>query len=108
MATAQIPIIVLGSRKTGASRFVEQFGIGVTARYDTVSFTEAVRYITQSEVNMAMRQRAYAVAGQFADAGAAEWIWQSLAAGRPYDRRYEDLIPSREPDPSRLAANAKV
>jgi hypothetical protein len=107
MATAQIPIIVLGSRETGASRFVEQFGIGVTAGYDTASFSEAVNYITQPDVNLSMRQRAYAVAGQFADAGAAEWIWQSLATGRPYDRRYEDLILTREPDPSGLAADAK-
>ena len=107
MATAQIPIIVLGSRNTGASRFVEQFGIGVTTSYDSASFTEAVKYITQPDVNLSMRQRAYAVAGQFADAGAAEWIWQSLATSRPYDRRYEDLISTREPDPSRFAADAK-
>ena len=108
MATAQIPIIVLGSRETGASRFVEQFGIGVTASYDTRAFTEAVRYVTQPEVNMAMRQRAHAVAGQFADAGAAEWIWHSLAAGRPYDTRYEDLVHSGEPAPSRQASDLEA
>ena len=108
MATAQIPIVVLGSRETGASRFVEQFGIGVTASYDSGAFTEAVRYITQPEVNMAMRQRAHAVAGQFADAGAAEWIWHSRAAGRPHDSRYDDLIRSGEPAPSRPAGDLEA
>jgi hypothetical protein len=102
MAVSHIPILVLGSRDTGAARFVEQFGIGAVAGYETKAFVEAVDYITRPEVNLEMRRRALALAGRFTDVGAAEWIWQSLARGEPIDGRYEDLMPPRRPELARL------
>jgi hypothetical protein len=102
MAVSQIPILVLGSRDTGAAHFVEQFGIGVVAGYERKAFVEAVDYITRPEVNLEMRRKALALAGRFTDVGVAEWIWQSLALGEPLDGRYEDLMPRERPDLSRL------
>lgn len=93
MSTSHIPVIVLGSRGTAASHFVEQFGVGVTSSYDRASFKNAVEYITQREVNLAMRRRGLAAAGRFVDTGVGEWIWQSLDRGEPLDRRFEDLSP---------------
>jgi hypothetical protein len=93
MAASHIPILVLGNRQTGAARFVEHFGIGLVANYDRQAFVEAVSYITRPEVNLEMRRRALVASGRFSDAGAAEWIWQSLARGQPIDLRYEDLVP---------------
>jgi hypothetical protein len=98
MAVSQIPILVLGSRNTGAARFVEQFGIGVVAGYQREAFVEAVDYITRPEVNLEMRQKALALASRFTDIGAAEWIWQSLTRGEPVDGRYEALMPPNRPD----------
>ncbi len=95
MCTAHIPVIVLGSRNTAAAHFVEQFRIGVVADYDRESFLKAVRHISQPEVNLAMRRRGLAAAGRFVDTGVGEWIWQSLAKGAPFDRRFEDLLPER-------------
>jgi hypothetical protein len=102
MAVSHIPILVLGSRDTGAAHFVEQFGIGVVAGYERKAFVEAVDYITRPEVNLEMRRKALALAGRFTDVGVAEWIWQSLARGEPTDRRYEDLMPPQRPDLSSL------
>jgi hypothetical protein len=82
----------LGNRQTGAARFVEHLGIGAVADYDRQAFVEAVNYITQPEVNLMMRKQALVASARFSDAGAAEWIWQSLARGEAIDRRYEDLI----------------
>jgi hypothetical protein len=93
MSTSHIPVIVLGSRETAASHFVEQFAIGVTSSYDRTSFKKAVDHITQPEVNLAMRRRGLLAAGRFADTGVGEWIWQSLERGGPLDRRFEDLMP---------------
>jgi hypothetical protein len=93
MCTSHIPVIVLGSRNTAAAHFVEQFGIGVVADYDRESFLNAVRHISQPGVNLAMRRRGLAAAGRFVDTGVGEWIWQSLAKGAPFDRRFEDLLP---------------
>jgi FkbM family methyltransferase len=104
LATAHLPVLVLGSRTTGAARFVEQFGIGITADYERRSFVAAVDRLTQTEVNLAMRRRALAVAGRFSDAGAREWIWESLARGEAADRRYEDLLPAEPPELSHLLA----
>lgn len=97
MATSHIPILVLGNRQTGAARFVEQFGIGLAADYNRNAFIEAVNYITRPEVNLAMRKQALLASARFTDAGAAEWIWQSLACGEATDRRFEDLMPKEGP-----------
>jgi hypothetical protein len=95
MATSHIPIVVLGNANTAAARFVNQFGVGVVAAYQRDSFIEAVSHVMQPAVNLAMRKRALAAAGRFADSGAAEWIWHSLARGEPMDRRFDDIIPTR-------------
>jgi len=95
MATSHIPVIVLGSRATAASHFVEQFGIGVTSGYDRACFKNAVDHITQTEVNLAMRRRGLLAAGRFVDTGVGEWIWQSLERREAFDRRFEDLMPEK-------------
>jgi hypothetical protein len=107
MATSHIPILVLGSRETGAAHFVEHFGIGTVTGYDRQSFTEAVDYITRPEVNLEMRRRALVASGRFTDIGAAEWIWRSLAHGEPVDHRYEDLAPQHGPDLSYLLSTGR-
>jgi hypothetical protein len=75
---------------------VERFGIGTVAAYQKDSFAEAVRYILQPDVNLAMRRRALTAAARFADVGAAEWIWESLARGWPVDSRYEDILQTND------------
>jgi len=103
-ATSHIPVLVLGSERSAAARFVEQFGIGLVAGYERKRFQDAVREITQREINLAMRKRAFEIAPRFTDAGAADWLWQSLARGGPVDRRFEDLMPPELPDLSRALA----
>lgn len=71
--------------------------IGVAAHYHRKSFVEAATYLTRPDINLAMRKQAPVASARFSDAGAAEWIWQSLARGEPVDRRYHDLIPSETP-----------
>lgn len=92
LATANLPMIVLGSRKTAAARFVERFKIGVVCDYDSLSFKEAVEQVTNPEMQRTMRQNAAAIARTFSDAGMAEWIWQSLERGQPCDDRFEALL----------------
>ncbi len=95
MATSHVPILVLGSPDAASARFVKQFGIGTVAPYERGAFTEAVRYIMEPDVNLAMRKHALAAASRFTDVGAGEWIWQSLALGEPIDSRFEGLFPKR-------------
>ena len=93
MAASHIPVLVLGSNRTASARFVEQFGVGLVADYQRTAFQAAVRRITTPHENLAMRRKAAAVGPKFSDEGAADWIWQSLALGRPADGRFDELRP---------------
>jgi hypothetical protein len=104
MTTAQIPVLLLGSPRTGAASFVKQHGIGRVADYERQSFLDAVKAITEPETNHSMRRNALLAAGRYTDAGAGEWIWESLSRGGPIDRRYEDLMPVEMPDLTHLLA----
>lgn len=97
LATANTPMIVLGSSSTAAARFVERVGIGTVADYDPVSFKTAVAYITQPLVQQRMRENAAKIAHQFVNEQMDEWIWQSLARGKPVDDRFEVML-SDSPD----------
>lgn len=97
MATAQLPVIVLGSPRTAAANFVQQFGIGAVCEYDRAAFAAAVERITEPEANLQMRRNALLAAGLFTGIGASEWIWQSLARKGPADARYEILMPPNRP-----------
>jgi hypothetical protein len=55
-----------------------------------------------------MRRNALTVAGRFSDAGAAEWIWRSLARGDAIDARFEDLAPKSRPDLSHLLVAERI
>ncbi|MBZ5604026.1 MAG: hypothetical protein LAO79_17130, partial [Acidobacteriia bacterium] len=88
LASSHAPILVLGHPDTAAARFVTREGIGMVAPYETSGFLEAVRRISAPEMNRRYREAAFGIAKRYTDLGAAEWIWNSLASGRPADGRY--------------------
>jgi hypothetical protein len=98
LATSHTPILVVGSPDTAAARLVTRLGIGMVVPYQGASFLEAVERITSPDANLAMRRAAFLLSIRFADVAGAEWIWQSLAKGEPFDRRYEDLMPVPDQD----------
>jgi len=106
LATSQAPILVMGSPETAAARFVTAAGIGIVAPYEHRAFQDAVERISRPDLNLEMRRAALLLAMRFADAGGAEWLWQSLARGEPVDGRYEDMMPPQMPDLSRLVARS--
>jgi hypothetical protein len=70
----------------------------MVAPYQQKAFARAVEQMERPDLNLAMRRDAFGLSHRFADQGAAEWIWQSLAAGQPADNRYEDLMRNTSPD----------
>lgn len=92
MATSHTPILILGSPETAAAQVVTRLGIGMVTPYDQEHFQRAVERMASPDVNLAMRRAAFAASERFTDAGADEWIWQSLARCEPVDSRYEDLL----------------
>jgi FkbM family methyltransferase len=93
MATANTPVIVLGSPRTSAARFVERFQIGAVCDYDPAAFRRAVEHLCQPDVQLRLRENAARVARGFSDAGITGWVWSSLERGEPDDSRFEDLMP---------------
>ncbi|MBW1859187.1 MAG: FkbM family methyltransferase [Deltaproteobacteria bacterium] len=89
MATANTPTIVLGRKDSAAARFVEWHGIGVVCDYDIQDLRKSVDHISSIHVQHEMRERAALLAPTFSADGLAEWIWNSLAKGKPHDQRFE-------------------
>ncbi len=92
LATAHLPIIVMGSRDSAAAHFVETFQLGTVCSYDANSFAEAVEYVCDPMVQTQIRQRCAAIAAVFACDDLADWLWRSLEDGHPADDRFEALI----------------
>jgi FkbM family methyltransferase len=97
-ATSNTPLVVLGSERTPASRFVRRFDIGVTSPYDPDAFLRAVEHVTAPQNQIRMRRNAAAIARVLSSQGVAEWLWRSIEQGGAADRRFEDLFPRRESD----------
>jgi hypothetical protein len=93
VASAQAPVIVLGSRQTSAARFVERFEVGSVCDYDADAFRETVSEVRRADVQRRIRGNAARVARRLSDSGIAEWIWDALEYGRPRDQRFEELMP---------------
>lgn len=91
IAVAHLPALVLGHPETAAAHFVVRQGVGLTAPYQREAVAAAVAQLVEPGLQSSMRSRAAALAPALSDDGAAEWIWRSLAAGRPADERYERL-----------------
>jgi FkbM family methyltransferase len=96
LAATNTPMIVLGSHRTGAARFVERLKVGVAAKYDPSSFRDAVERVLARQREF--RERAAEQAGRFSARGIAGWIWKSLESGEAYDSRFESLMQRTESD----------
>lgn len=93
LATANIPMIVVGSPNTAAANFVKRFDIGVVCDYSIESFQKAVEHICEPKIQQEMRQNALKIAKTFSDRGLTEWLERSLSLGQPIDLRFEALLP---------------
>ena len=94
IATANIPIIVLGRKDGAAARFVLENQLGLVCDYDPDQINQAVRYICQAEVQQKIRKQALKLAKNLSADGVADWIWKSLELGKPIDSRFDYMLKS--------------
>jgi hypothetical protein len=90
-ATAGTPVIVLGHPETAAARFVTRHGLGVAVPYERAAFTAAVEALCRPEAQARHRAAAAVLAPKLSAEGMSDWIWRSLEARGPIDRRFEAL-----------------
>jgi FkbM family methyltransferase len=97
-ATSNVPIIVLGSPDTAAARFVNRFKVGVCCDYDSASFSQAIRKVTDRQGGAEMRRNAFEIGRNFSSRELLEWVWSSLDMGEAVDQRFEALMPPTRAD----------
>jgi len=97
LATAQIPVLLIGSENTCGSRFVRHFDIGEVVPYSAELIREAVNRLKQPEVQHRMRTNAAALGPRLSDQGVPEWLRKSIDTGEPADSRFEDLFADYDP-----------
>ena len=95
MATSHLPMLVLGSPKTCAARFVKRFDLGTVVPYEREAVRDAINYLMSGAVQTDIRARAASLGGYFSARGTADWIWQSIDAGKPVSFIYEELMPKQ-------------
>jgi hypothetical protein len=93
MATAHLPMLVLGSPQTCAAGFVRRFSLGSVAPYEAGAVRAALDTLSTPQSQSSIRSRAAALSGRFTSSGSGEWIWKSLEAGRPCTLTFEEMMP---------------
>ncbi|OAM88605.1 glycosyltransferase [Termitidicoccus mucosus] len=88
------PMLVLGSPETCAARFVLTLGTGMCCSYEPGAVADTVRRMMEPETHAGLVARAQAVAGAFVMPDAGDWIWRSLAAGRPEPAPFDGIYPA--------------
>ena len=92
MATANVPMIVMGHRETAAARFVNDLGLGAVCDYSPASFRSAVQSVTNHVASAQIRIRAAELSPTFSSKGLSTWLWESMSLGRPISDRFEALL----------------
>jgi hypothetical protein len=91
-AVSQTPILVVGSPKTCAARFVKHFGIGETVPYDGVKIRAAMDRLSDGRIQSEMRSNAGRIGPAFSDRGIRDWLEASIREGCPADARFEQIF----------------
>ncbi|MBD2653560.1 FkbM family methyltransferase [Synechocystis sp. FACHB-383] len=86
-ATANLPILVVGSPESAVAQFVQSQGIGVVCAYQPEDFSAKIDYLLENQGRI--RQQAFKLGKNLSADGIAQWIWDSLAQGQAMDARFE-------------------
>src|SRR5260221_3762836 len=90
MATANIPVIVMGHPETAAAQFVTNLEIGTVCDYSPEGFRKAVEEVTTASAQI--RERAKKLSPTFSSTALAHWLWMSMQHGQAIDDRFETLM----------------
>jgi FkbM family methyltransferase len=89
-------VIVLGSPRTAAARFLSRFHVGKVCPYEPTALRQTIEEICRPEEQLTLRKNAAARCDLFSATGLADWIWRSLEAGEPCDERFEEAFRRRD------------
>lgn len=93
------PVLVLGSPRTAAGRFVLHLGTGLCADYDAADLREKLAHLQDPGVHRQMRQAIRRAAPHLVLPNAGQWLWDALDQGSPPSAPFRSafpLVPSTE------------
>ncbi len=92
IATANLPILVVGDSNSAVAQFVQEYGLGLNCNYQVEDFRQKVNYLCQSETQKRIRQNAFKIGQNLGANNLAEWIWDSLEKKEAIDLQFENLL----------------
>jgi hypothetical protein len=92
MATANVPMVVMGHPETAAAQFVTTLRLGAVCSYHPASFQEAICQVTDPATAVKLRERARTLSPTFSSRELAAWLWQSMDQRHAVDNRFESLL----------------
>ncbi|MGA0368668.1 MAG: FkbM family methyltransferase [Kiritimatiellia bacterium] len=97
VAVARIPILVVGTEQSSSARFVERFQVGITSSYEAAQLKDSIEKITDPDFQTLARKNCDLYSESFFEEDLAGWIRQSLEAGSPHTKKFENLF-EKSPD----------
>jgi hypothetical protein len=64
----------------------------VTVPYDAAKLAEAMKRLSEPQLQTEMRRKAAAIAGALSDRGVVDWLSDAIERGEPPDSRFEDVF----------------
>jgi hypothetical protein len=92
MATAQLPMLVIGSERSAAAGFVRRFELGLVVPYHRDAVETGIATLIRPDTQIAIRKRAAALAPRFGADGVADWIRSSTKVKTAATGSYEALF----------------
>ena len=92
VATAGIPVLIIGSERTCASRFVSHFGVGATTPYRKMDALAIMSQLLDPAIQSEIRKNIVKIAHRLSDVDIVSWLDESIAIGGPADLRFEELF----------------
>ena len=89
------PILVLGHPETTAARFVTNLGVGRCSSYQPAEAERVIAELMRPDVRAECIQNAKTATPAFVFPHYGEWIWASLAAGRPLPAPWQPYFESK-------------
>ena len=92
IATANIPILVIGDSHSAIAQFIREYGLGTICNYDVDDFRQKIIYLCQLENQQRIRRNAFNIGQNLSADNLAEWLWASLEKKEAIDFRFENLL----------------
>lgn len=92
IATANLPILVVGDSGSALAQFVQEYNLGFVCGYNPEDFSQKVNDLCDLENQKRIRKNAFKITKNLSANNSAQWLWDSLEKRSAIDLRFENLL----------------